>query len=1108
MWSGLDTVTAGATNVTHAIPLAAVGTVQPGADGLLFETPPSRLFVRVVPRLPVSDLRDSDGDGAPDIYEFHNDTNPWVKDYACVRRTTLDSVTNLQAVLDRVPPYSIIELAAGEYELYDSVHLPTNPVMLTAASPGAVIRSAATPGVVMFDRGQTSLTLIENFRIWLDARNGFQAAFWCGGDLPWSGVGASGTFRNVHIRMPYPGVEYFGWHFYRWRGEDANIFGCSVNASGSTWANGVYGYDPPGFVIRNSSFLNFPTNRLSTKACAICLTSSQDNHGCVTGTVPVHIANCAYDDSFTNALALARIERGAGFFVTLEKSIVPAGFVQGHAPDVCEGLWTTNAGLAWCGFPTPGSPADRQGVGAYAVLRDGTTDSDGDGDSDYDETYLHGTDPWFSDTDGDRVPDPIEREEGTDPLDVSSFLRYISVVVTNRFEVSNRTNFVCWSSSPDAWMDPLGAVAFVGRRFVTEYEGISAPGTLYVKTFLDLDCDGVYSPGHDPFLIREIGCDHAVHKVTLTFGDVDGDGVPDRDEYDAGTDPNDERNYRLDVHVEVVNDDVRSGVTNYVAVLAPGMGWDVSCVVTSFVNYSVSLQVNREVVEGSLNVSVLRDLNGNGVFDMGTDVVVSRTLTAWPNGNDAVLRVGDVDGDGVPDYDEYLERTNPNSRMDYCFNLRATCNGIFSPSNGLKAVAYLGAWTNVLYGPVVVSERNLTMDLGHLVTTSGEKAGVLFWEDLDGDGVWSEGERRTVCTFNVDVHDMWMTNSVPLGDFDADSDGMLDDWEVLYGLDPGNSADATQDKDSDGFINLYEFRAGTCPTNALENGEGTLLRAISESVDNRIVGKDPESVKLYYLGYGAEARNRFETLSDVHFACNTNCWIHDVDLSFLSVWNDDVANGYDWTHPMTVISPRHVMTATHVVPTNGTRFVFQTPLGETVVRRLVSQCAIRGIASDDWLIGLLDEPLPESIHPVRFLPQNYADYIGNGRKLPILRIGRDKGCYIQDALYLAPNQMELRMSKVEYSTDSWRKKYSRGPVAYDSGNPIFLLQGNEVLYLCPTRGFYYDDYQASGYMCATRLRLIQDVMDSLCHEAGVELERLRTYDLSTFPKLPFTGGPQ
>ncbi len=47
---------------------------------------------------------------------------------------------------------------------------------------------------------------------------------------------------------------------------------------------------------------------------------------------------------------------------------------------------------------------------------------------------------------------------------------------------------------------------------------------------------------------------------------------------------------------------------------------------------------------------------------------------------------------------------------------------------------------------------------------------------------------------------------------DMDSDGMPNDWERKYGLDPRDSSDADKDKDDDGYTNLEEFKAGTDPT--------------------------------------------------------------------------------------------------------------------------------------------------------------------------------------------------------------------------------------------------------------------------------------------------------
>jgi hypothetical protein len=52
---------------------------------------------------------------------------------------------------------------------------------------------------------------------------------------------------------------------------------------------------------------------------------------------------------------------------------------------------------------------------------------------------------------------------------------------------------------------------------------------------------------------------------------------------------------------------------------------------------------------------------------------------------------------------------------------------------------------------------------------------------------------------------------------DADGDGIPDDWENQYGLNPNNNADGGLDSDGDGMSNYAEYLAGTDPTNRLSN---------------------------------------------------------------------------------------------------------------------------------------------------------------------------------------------------------------------------------------------------------------------------------------------------
>lgn len=69
--------------------------------------------------------------------------------------------------------------------------------------------------------------------------------------------------------------------------------------------------------------------------------------------------------------------------------------------------------------------------------------------------------------------------------------------------------------------------------------------------------------------------------------------------------------------------------------------------------------------------------------------------------------------------------------------------------------------------------------------------------------------------------------------YDQDHDGMPDQWELIYGLNPKDPTDAQKDNDNDGLTNLEEYRAGTNPLKADTNGNG-----YSDAQD-LIYGQDP-----------------------------------------------------------------------------------------------------------------------------------------------------------------------------------------------------------------------------------------------------------------------------
>ncbi len=61
--------------------------------------------------------------------------------------------------------------------------------------------------------------------------------------------------------------------------------------------------------------------------------------------------------------------------------------------------------------------------------------------------------------------------------------------------------------------------------------------------------------------------------------------------------------------------------------------------------------------------------------------------------------------------------------------------------------------------------------------------------------------------------------STPVWAADSDNDGMDDDWELLYGLNPADPGDAATSADSDSLTNLEEYQYGTNPLSSDTDGD-------------------------------------------------------------------------------------------------------------------------------------------------------------------------------------------------------------------------------------------------------------------------------------------------
>ena len=244
-------------------------------------------FYKAVVRDSLADMDDFDGDGLPNVYELVNGTNPYVDDYASAPKLTVGPSGSYEAVEDAVSasePYSIIEIdpsVTHEVTDYLGVEIPQHPLMVTAPHPYAIVRATGI-AAFMLATNTTSQTLFRNLYLLLDAKDSFQAGFWCGGSVPMSGVPAAATFENIYVRMPNPEVQYRGWILYRKCADQVSLCGCTLNAAGATWAIGIDAFGSPPFEIDSCSFVNFPPDNASQTGCGVLLRTSNSSAGGLT----------------------------------------------------------------------------------------------------------------------------------------------------------------------------------------------------------------------------------------------------------------------------------------------------------------------------------------------------------------------------------------------------------------------------------------------------------------------------------------------------------------------------------------------------------------------------------------------------------------------------------------------------------------------------------------------------------------------------------------------------------------------------------------------------------------------------------------------------------
>lgn len=212
---------------------------------------------------------------------------------------------------------------------------------------------------------------------------------------------------------------------------------------------------------------------------------------------------------------------------------------------------------------------------------------------------------------------------------------------------------------------------------------------------------------------------------------------------------------------------------------------------------------------------------------------------------------------------------------------------------------------------------------------------------------------------------------------------------------------------------------------------GSLRAHLDSQVDSRIAGKTVAALPIYSTQNHAAAS----------YVRNVNCWAYGVDLTPLSPWNS--TGGAQMAG--TLISPRHMLVATHYQPSTGATVRF-VAADNTVVTRTITATQSLTIISGyhpDFTVCLLDSDVPGTISFCRVLPDNWEDYLPSLSELEIPTVGTDQE---EKLLIMEMGQPTAYCQMLRPATAS-RSTFNETVIGGDSGNPCCLLIAGKLVLL-------------------------------------------------------------
>lgn len=251
--------------------------------------------------------------------------------------------------------------------------------------------------------------------------------------------------------------------------------------------------------------------------------------------------------------------------------------------------------------------------------------------------------------------------------------------------------------------------------------------------------------------------------------------------------------------------------------------------------------------------------------------------------------------------------------------------------------------------------------------------------------------------------------------------------------------------------------------------------------------------------YGEGELNRFvdfeKNAAELKFIENPDFWAKEVDFSALSVWNDatkDMWGGGCERRNLAgvAISPRHVLCSHHYGIPTGTTLYFLGPKSGVVGRKVLASDYVAQGA--DLRVCLLDVDLPRDIVPLKILPENYADYLGDGKGLISATMNQYRELITQKLLSIPGEENRTQLLSATKPTQVEDAAKYKTVISGDSGCPRFLIVDNEPVLI----SLMWKGGSGSGVFIPHFRREIQNTMNRLAkgYELGeVSLAALPLY---------------